>query len=109
MSTWRFGPGWLTLRLAISDLPDPHGRGTHLIGLGEVSCSPRWSGEDQMTAAHFINTIFGPLLTGHDPRDVDAISLRIGRSVAGNPFTKASVEIEFNVDFAEQPVPAGDP
>jgi muconate cycloisomerase len=26
-----------------------------IIGLGEVSCTPRWSGEDQVTAAHFIN------------------------------------------------------
>ncbi|MBI1298125.1 mandelate racemase, partial [bacterium] len=28
-----------------------------IIGLGEVSCTPVWSGEDQMTSAHFIHTI----------------------------------------------------
>src|SRR5207302_7764195 len=33
------------------------------------------------------------LLTGHDPRDVEAITMRIGRSLAGNPFTKASIEM----------------
>src|SRR6478672_3464569 len=35
-----------------------------IVGLGEVSCTPRWSGEDQVTAAHFINAYFAPLLVG---------------------------------------------
>src|ERR1700692_1702755 len=56
-----------------------------LLGLGEVSCTPRWSGEDQVTAAHFIDTYFAPLLTGQDPRDVEALTIRIARSLAGNP------------------------
>src|SRR6266571_341171 len=48
-----------------------------LVGLGEVSCTPRWSGEDQVTAAHFITAIFTPLLIGHDPRDIERLSLKI--------------------------------
>ena len=64
-----------------------------LTGLGEVSCTPRWSGEDQVTAAHFINTIFTPLLMGQNPRDVEALAGRIGRALAGNPFTKAAIEM----------------
>src|SRR6266516_2711242 len=44
-----------------------------ITGLGEVSCTPRWSGEDQVTAAHFIATIFEPLF--------------------GHPFTKAAIEM----------------
>lgn len=64
-----------------------------LSGLGEVSCTPRWSGEDQVTAAHFIDTIFGPLLIGRDPRDIEALASLIGRSLAGNPFTKAAIEM----------------
>ncbi len=64
-----------------------------IVGLGEVSCTPRWSGEDQVTAAHFIDTIFTPLLTGQDPRDVEALAIRIGRALAGNPFTKAALEM----------------
>lgn len=35
-----------------------------ITGLGEVSCTPRWSGEDQVTAAHFIRTILAPALVG---------------------------------------------
>jgi L-alanine-DL-glutamate epimerase-like enolase superfamily enzyme len=27
-----------------------------IVGLGEVSCTPLWSGEDQTTAAHLIRT-----------------------------------------------------
>src|SRR5262245_66379153 len=41
-----------------------------LVGLGEVSCTPRWSGEDQVTAAHFINTYFAPLIVGEWLREV---------------------------------------
>ena len=29
-----------------------------IVGVGEASCTPRWSGEDQVTAAHFINDVF---------------------------------------------------
>src|SRR5439155_10226383 len=36
------------------------------IGLGEVSCTPRWSGEDQFTAKHFIDDYFAPLLIGEN-------------------------------------------
>jgi muconate cycloisomerase len=62
-------------------------------GLGEVSCTPRWSGEDQFTAAHFIESIFAPLLEGEDPRDVERLTLRMKQGLAGNPFTRAAVEM----------------
>src|SRR5216117_2936893 len=64
-----------------------------LLGLGEVSCTPRWSGEDQVTAAHFIDTIFAPLLTGQDPRDIERLSGVAGRALFGHPFTKAALEM----------------
>jgi L-alanine-DL-glutamate epimerase-like enolase superfamily enzyme len=64
-----------------------------LIGLGEVSCTPGWSGEDQVTAAHFIDTILAPLLTGQDPRDVEQLSGVAGRALFGHPFTKAALEM----------------
>src|SRR5712691_5809524 len=57
-----------------------------IIGLGEVSCTPRWSGEDQVTAAHFIRTILAPLLVGQDPRDVERLSAGTARAVFGHPF-----------------------
>src|SRR5438093_11577211 len=66
------------------------------IGLGEVSCTPRWSGEDQVTAAHFINTYFAPLLVGESLReidDLDRLAKRFSFPVAGNLFTKSGVEM----------------
>ncbi len=62
-------------------------------GLGEVSCTPRWSGEDQVTAAYFINTILAPLLMGKDPRDVEQSTLLMRRALFGHPFTKAALEM----------------
>src|SRR5215470_6693780 len=64
-----------------------------ITGLGEVSCTPRWSGEDQVTAAHFIATIFEPLLKGQDPRDIELLTVSMRNALAGNPFTKAAVEM----------------
>jgi muconate cycloisomerase len=64
-----------------------------LIGLGEASCTPRWSGEDQFSAQHFIKTYFEPMLVGRDPTDVEACSNLFMPIVAGNPFTKAAVEM----------------
>jgi muconate cycloisomerase len=64
-----------------------------LIGLGEASCTPRWSGEDQFTARHFIDACFAPLLIGEDPSDVDACFRKFSPVVANNPFTKSAVEM----------------
>lgn len=62
-------------------------------GLGEVSCTPRWSGEDQFTAAHFIATIFEPLLVGQDPRKIEQLTVRMRQALYGNAFTKAALEM----------------
>ena len=35
-----------------------------LIGFGEVSCTPVWSGEDQVTAAHIIADFLAPAVVG---------------------------------------------
>src|SRR5437868_9763829 len=59
-----------------------------LIGLGEVSCTARWSGEDQFTAKHFIDEYFSPLLIGNDPTDIEKLSAKFAAPVAGNQFTK---------------------
>jgi muconate cycloisomerase len=64
-----------------------------LIGLGEVSCTPRWSGEDQFTAAHFIDEFFGPLLVGEDPQAIEQLTTRFSFPVAGNYFTKSAIEM----------------
>jgi muconate cycloisomerase len=67
-----------------------------LVGIGEVSCTPRWSGEDQVTAAHFVNAYFAPLLVGEALRelsDIDRLTIKFAAPVAGNHFTKAGVEM----------------
>src|SRR5437868_1668945 len=67
-----------------------------LVGLGEVSCTPRWSGEDQVSAAHFINTYFAPLMIGeslHEISDIERLTTKYEFPVAGNHFTKAGVEM----------------
>jgi muconate cycloisomerase len=64
-----------------------------LIGLGEASCTPRWSGEDQVTGAHLIHRYLEPLLKGENPLDVDALSSKFRLAFAANYFTKAAVEM----------------
>ena len=64
-----------------------------LSGLGEVSCTPRWSGEDQVTAAHFIRTALEPALVGQDPRAIERLPALFRRVLAANPFTKAGLEM----------------
>jgi len=64
-----------------------------LAGVGEVSCTPGWSGEDQVTAAQLIHTYLEPVLVGQDPLDLARLSAALERRVAGNPFTRAGVEM----------------
>jgi L-alanine-DL-glutamate epimerase-like enolase superfamily enzyme len=64
-----------------------------VIGLGEASCTPRWSGEDQVTGAHLIRTYLEPLLVGEDPTDLARLTPRFRLAFAGNSFTKAAVEM----------------
>src|SRR3954468_22081196 len=64
-----------------------------LVGLGEASCTPRWSGEDQFTAKHFIDEYFTPQLLGADPTTIEETTKRFAPIVANNPFTKAAIEM----------------
>jgi muconate cycloisomerase len=64
-----------------------------IVGLGEASCTPRWSGEDQVSAAHFINTYFAPVLVGEAIDNVARLNAKFATTVAGNYFTKSGVEM----------------
>jgi len=64
-----------------------------IVGVGEASCTPRWSGEDQVTAAHFIKTYFAPHLMGEAVDDIERLSAMFSSAVAENYFTKAAVEM----------------
>jgi L-alanine-DL-glutamate epimerase-like enolase superfamily enzyme len=62
-------------------------------GLGEVSCTPVWSGEDSVTAVHVIRDFLEPAVVGEDPRDVERLTVKMRRAIAGHLFTKAGIEI----------------
>jgi L-alanine-DL-glutamate epimerase-like enolase superfamily enzyme len=64
-----------------------------IVGLGEVSCTPIWSGEDQGTAIRIIERYLAPALIGQNPFEVDRLAHVMARAVANNPFTRAGVEI----------------
>lgn len=64
-----------------------------ITGLGEVSCTPIWSGEDQVTAAHFIHDYLAPVLQGENPLQIARLAAKCRQQVAGNPFTKAGIEM----------------
>lgn len=66
-----------------------------IVGLGEVSCDPVWSGESAVTAVHYIDTVFAPLLLGEDPTHVERLTASVGDAIVGNPFTKAALEMAF--------------
>jgi muconate cycloisomerase len=64
-----------------------------IVGIGESSCTPRWSGEDQVTGTHLIQAYLAPLLVGQDPLEVEALSAKFRLAFAANFFTKAAVEM----------------
>src|SRR3954451_10359875 len=64
-----------------------------VVGLGEASCTPRWSGEDQFTAGHFIDDYFTPQLIGQDPTKIADCSRLFMPLIATNHFTKSAVEM----------------
>jgi muconate cycloisomerase len=64
-----------------------------ITGLGEVSCTPVWSGEDSVTAVHIIRDFLEPAIVGEEARDIERLTAKMGRAVAGHPFTKSGIEI----------------
>lgn len=60
-------------------------------GFGEVSATAAWSGEDSVTATHFVRDVFAPALVGRPLDPIAAHSTELDRIVRGNWFTKAGV------------------
>lgn len=60
-------------------------------GIGEVSATLTWSGEDSFTAERVIDAALRPALIGAPLVPVAALEDRMDRVLAGNPFTKAGV------------------
>ncbi len=64
-----------------------------ITGLGEVSCTPVWSGEDHVTAEHYIRNLLAPALIGQDPRNIETCVSLLDSLIAENLFTKAGIEM----------------
>src|SRR4051794_2230660 len=64
-----------------------------LVGLGEATLAPRWSGETSRGCVALIEEILGPALVGQDPTRITALRAVMDREVKLNPFTKAAVEM----------------
>jgi L-Ala-D/L-Glu epimerase / N-acetyl-D-glutamate racemase len=60
-------------------------------GFGEVSATAAWSGEDAVTATHFIRDLLAPALIGNPLAPIEAHATELDRILRGNWFTKAGV------------------
>jgi L-alanine-DL-glutamate epimerase-like enolase superfamily enzyme len=60
-------------------------------GFGEVSATAAWSGEDAVTATHYVRDLLGQRLLGKPLEPVAAHSAEFDRVLRGNWFTKAGV------------------
>ncbi|HEY1686227.1 MAG TPA: mandelate racemase/muconate lactonizing enzyme family protein [Tepidisphaeraceae bacterium] len=63
-----------------------------LVGWGEATVVPVWSGETQGGALALIQDYFVSMLMGRDPVDIEAIAQEMD-GIIDNPFTKAAVEM----------------
>lgn len=76
--------GFLLVRVALSN---------GIVGYGEVSATPFWSGEDDTTAEHYIKTLLAPKLVGTAIVDISATDAIMDSQLGGNMFTKAGLSI----------------
>jgi L-alanine-DL-glutamate epimerase-like enolase superfamily enzyme len=63
------------------------------VGYGEVSATPRWSGEDAVSATHFLRDVLAPAVIGQPLLPVSALTARMDLSLASNSFTKAGLNM----------------
>lgn len=61
-------------------------------GFGEISATAAWSGEDHITATHFVRDVFAPRLVGAPLAPVERHGVELDRVARGNWFTKAGVD-----------------
>ena len=64
-----------------------------LVGLGEATVAPRWSGETSRGCVAAIEELIAPALVGADPTQINALRAIMDREIKLNPFTKAAVEM----------------
>lgn len=64
-----------------------------IVGLGEATIDPRWSGETVGTVVSTIRDSLEPVLKGTDPREIQTACRLMERALKLNPFTRAAVEM----------------
>lgn len=64
-----------------------------ITGIGEASPTISFSEESQAGAVSVLKDVFGPLLMGADPFELESLKVKMNRMVKGNPFAKAAVEM----------------
>jgi len=64
-----------------------------IVGLGEATVAPRWSGETSQSSLAILNELLIPELLGKNPLEITRLRGRMDRVVKLNPFTKAGIEM----------------
>jgi L-alanine-DL-glutamate epimerase-like enolase superfamily enzyme len=64
-----------------------------ITGIGEASCTPQWSGEDSVTAAHVIERYAAPIMSGRAPGEIERLMGELNRTLVGHQFAKAAIEM----------------
>ncbi len=64
-----------------------------LVGLGEATLAPRWSGETSLGSVAIIEGLIAPVLVGEDPTQITRLRQKLEATIRLNPFTKAAVEM----------------
>ena len=62
-------------------------------GYGEATFAPFFSGETQDSVTGTVEGFLAPVLSGMDPTNLLSLVDEMNRSIAGNPFAKAAVEM----------------
>jgi L-alanine-DL-glutamate epimerase-like enolase superfamily enzyme len=64
-----------------------------IVGLGEVTCSPGWNGEDAIGTTRLVQDFIGPALVGIDASDTQTVLSAVSRITKGRPFLRAGIEM----------------
>jgi muconate cycloisomerase len=64
-----------------------------IVGIGEATVAPRWSGETSRGCVAIVEDLFEPALVGSDPTDITSVCAKMDEVVKLNPFAKSAVEM----------------
>ena len=67
--------------------------GSGIVGIGEVTCSPAWNGEEALQTSRLVAGSLGSALVGADPLSWADVSDRVDGTVRNRPFLRAAVEM----------------